>query len=267
MALKQEFSRTEAVLAKGSIEPWEAFQRRFASWSDDRQARSDKIEAENRELRRLLAVQKRENEIALANSPGGMAEFKKSYYLSPLVNNSPSSDSNNMSLSRVRSEPSFRIGGGENINIDRGWDDFSAVSPLLRGKVRPSYYGSGGGATSQQSSSVAGVRRRAPASSSMASCLNDDVVVERRFGSREGRVSELLHKKRQDPLPQLRPQHSPPQFNVYTPQLASTPSSSYLRQLPAYSNESAIVVHDPVPIKGPSSVSKIGFHEQVPRGR
>jgi hypothetical protein len=124
--------------------------------------------------------------------PLGMAEFKKSYYLSPLVSTSPSSGSN-MTLSRVRSEPTFRTNNAG--NIDRGWDDFSAVSPLLRGRVRPSYYGSGVSATSHQAS-VAGVRR-APPSGSMASCLNDDVVVEKRFGSREGRASELLNKKRQ----------------------------------------------------------------------
>lgn len=57
-----------------------------------------------------------------------------------------------------------------------------------------------------------------------------------------------------------------PQFNVYTPSPASTPSVPNNYQC-RYDNDSAIHVPDPVPIKGPSSVSKIGTHDQVPRGR
>ena len=69
MALMKEFEN-QAVLAKGFDEPWENFQRRFTEYSDHRQEQMNQIEAENRDLRRLLAMKKRENEMALANSPG-----------------------------------------------------------------------------------------------------------------------------------------------------------------------------------------------------
>jgi hypothetical protein len=69
-----------------------------------------------------------------------------------------------------------------------------------------------------------------------------------------------------DPLPQRQPQHDP-QNDVYTPSPASTLFSPHHQQLPTYSNESAVAAYDPAPIKGPSSVSKIGTYQQVPRGR
>ena len=113
--------------------------------------------------------------------------------------------------------------------------------------------------------------RKADRGEGMAACLVDSVVVEKRFMTPGGRVSNVLKaKKKEKELEEFFSPISRMTTTSATVKLEPLPgpaSSIQNVKLPSYANASALPEPDRTPIKGPPVTSKIGIHEQIPRGR
>ncbi len=271
MALRRELVGTPPL--ERADDSWEAFQRRFEEFADERSSQLRRMETENTELRNLVRLQ-RDNMAVAEQTPTN-------------------------SLSGAYS-------GSFGHGLASGGDDFSFLSssPIttFQKKKKKEKKGTGdstgiyGGSFARHGTDIHFRRRDNP---SVASCLNP---VERneqsRWKKKQYEKKWIVQKKRgqmQDDFleatnmaPAIPSLKTPPSRivkgkNTNSPSEDSPfhgreyESSPFVYSpiqtdeklepaKPVYSNAAALASPDPIPIRGPSLMSKFGHHQQNPRG-